>query len=192
MATRSSFSQLRIIGGSWRGRKLAFVPLPGLRPTPDRVRETLFNWLAPVIHGAACLDLFAGSGALGIEAASRGAGRCVLIERDTRAVRMLREQIDRLGGGQIEVIEADALLWLAAAPRPFDIVFVDPPFRAGLLPECIRLLESRGWLTNDAWVYLETAKDTQPDLPANWLPYRERCAGQVSYRLIRRSAAAAT
>lgn len=187
MGARTTQGQIRIIGGSWRGRKLAFAPLPGLRPTPDRVRETLFNWLAPVVRGAHCLDLFAGSGALGLEAASRGAARCVLVERDAQAAAMLREQVSRLGAGQVQVVEADALRWLATASQPFDIVFLDPPFGAGLLPACIELLEGRGWLAAEAWIYLETAHATQPALPDYWAVHRDKRAGQVRYRLVRRS-----
>ena len=187
MKTGTTHSQLRIIGGSWRGRKLAFTAQPGLRPTPDRVRETLFNWLAPVIRGARCLDLFAGSGALGIEAASRGAAVCVLVEQDARAVRMLREQVERLGARQVQVIEADALNWLSTTAQPFDIVFLDPPFRSDLLPQCIRRLESGGWLAPEAWIYLEAGGGTTPELPGNWELYRDKRAGQVSYRLVRRS-----
>jgi 16S rRNA (guanine966-N2)-methyltransferase len=188
MKSKPTHSQLRIIGGSWRGRKLAFAALPGLRPTPGRVRETLFNWLAPVIRGARCLDLFAGSGALGLEAASRGAGWCVLIERDVRAVRVLREQVARLGAQQVQVIEADALDWLTAGAQPFDIVFLDPPFHSGLLPDCVRQLECGGWLAPAAWIYLEAEPAVQLALPDNWEMYRERRAGQVSYRLVRRRA----
>jgi 16S rRNA (guanine966-N2)-methyltransferase len=188
MKTKQTAGHQRIIGGSWRGRKLAFAPLPGLRPTPDRVRETLFNWLAPVIQGAHCLDLFAGSGALGFEAASRGAARCLLIERDTRAVRILREQVDRLDARLVQVVEADALHWLSGASQPFDIVFLDPPFRAGLLPDCIRLLENGGWLAPLAWIYLEAERGMPLELPERWELYRDRHAGQVSYRLVRRSA----
>ncbi|MGB5475363.1 MAG: 16S rRNA (guanine(966)-N(2))-methyltransferase RsmD [Gammaproteobacteria bacterium] len=188
MSPKSTQGQLRIIGGSWRGRKLAFAPIPGLRPTPDRVRETLFNWLAPVIRGARCLDLFAGSGALGIEAASRGAAECVLVEHDAQAVRVLREQVGRLDATQVRVVEADALHWLCLDPQPFDIVFLDPPFSAGLLPECMRLLEARGWLAPETWIYLEAGAAEAPELPDNWELYRDRRAGQVSYRLVRRSA----
>jgi 16S rRNA (guanine966-N2)-methyltransferase len=187
MDAKPTLSQLRVIGGCWRGRKLAFAPLPGLRPTPDRVRETLFNWLAPVIHGARCLDLFAGSGALGLEAASRGAQECVLVERDAEAVRVLGEQVSRLGAVQVQVVGADAVHWLYGVARPFDIVFLDPPFRAGPLQECIDLLETRGWLAPVAWIYLETGHDTQPELPASWELYRDRRAGQVRYRLVRRA-----
>lgn len=187
MRAHSTYSQLRIIGGSWRGRKLVFATLPGLRPTPDRVRETLFNWLAPVIRGARCLDLFAGSGALGFEAASRGAAHCVLVERDARAVQVLREQVSRLGARQMQVVEADAPAWLSVAPQPFDIVFLDPPYRAGLLPECVDLLEGSGWLAPEAWIYLETGRGTPLELPENWELYRNNRAGQVSYQLVRRS-----
>jgi 16S rRNA (guanine966-N2)-methyltransferase len=190
MKTMPTQSHLRIIGGSWRGRKLAFAPLPGLRPTPDRVRETLFNWLAPVIRGARCLDLYAGSGALGIEAASRGAARCVLVERDARVVRVLREQVNRIGASQVQVIEADVLTWLSGASHAFDIVFLDPPFRTGLLPGCIQLLESGGWLAAVAWVYLEAEHAVQLELPENWELYRDRRAGQVGYRLVRRRSTA--
>jgi len=188
MKSKPTHSQLRIIGGRWRGRKLAFAPQPGLRPTPDRVRETLFNWLAPVIRGARCLDLFAGSGALGFEAASRGASRCVLIERDAQVVHMLCEQVNRIGAQQVQVIEADAPEWLSAEAQPFDIVFLDPPFQAGLLPDCMRLLEGGGWLAPQAWIYLESGPDLQPVMPEHWEMYRQRRAGQVSYRLVRRRA----
>jgi len=186
MKTKPTRGQLRIIGGSWRGRKLAFAPLPGLRPTPDRVRETLFNWLAEVIRGARCLDLFAGSGALGIEAASRGAALCVLVEQDRQAARVLREQVSRFGARQVQVVEADALNWLSAASQPFDIVFLDPPFHAGLLQDCVRLLENGGWLAPQAWIYLEAEHAAQLGLPDNWELYRDKRAGQVSYRLVRR------
>ena len=179
-------NQLRIIGGAWRGRKLAFAPLPGLRPTPNRVRETLFNWLAPVIRDARCLDLFAGSGALGLEAASRGAARCVLVEREHAVVQVLREQVARLKAEQIEVIEADVPSWLTLGAAPFDIVFLDPPFRQGLLQECIERLEQNGWLADSAWVYVESERGLELALPERWEWYREKQAGQVSYRLARR------
>jgi len=188
MKTKPTHGQLRIIGGSWRGRKLAFASIPGLRPTPDRVRETLFNWLADVIRGARCLDLFAGSGALGIEAASRGAALCVLVEQDRQAVRVLREQVSRIGAQQVQVVEADAQNWLSTASQTFDIVFLDPPFHAGLLQGCMRLLESGGWLAPEAWIYLEAEHAAQLELPDNWELYRVKRAGQVSYRLVRRNA----
>jgi 16S rRNA (guanine966-N2)-methyltransferase len=184
-------SQLRIIGGAWRGRKIEFATVPGLRPTPNRVRETLFNWLAPVIRDSRCLDLFAGSGALGLEAASRGAGQCVLVERDGAVARQLHAEAARLGAGQVEIISADALRWLAGAARPFDIVFLDPPFHSELLQGCIDRLEQGGWLADEAWIYVESAAGSELSLPGNWSWYRDKRAGQVSYRLAVRQCAPA-
>ncbi len=186
MKQQPAQSQLRIIGGAWRGRKLAFAPVPGLRPTPNRVRETLFNWLMPVIRGARCLDLFAGSGALGLEAASRGASHCVLVEQQQPVVQTLREQVARLKAGQVEVVEADVLNWLSQGATPFDIVFLDPPFQQGLLQECIERLEQNGWLADSAWIYLEAERGLEVTLPEHWEWYRDKQAGQVSYRLARR------
>ncbi|MFZ1575209.1 MAG: 16S rRNA (guanine(966)-N(2))-methyltransferase RsmD, partial [Chromatiaceae bacterium] len=129
--------RLRIVGGEWRGRRLPVLDQPGLRPTPDRVRETLFNWLAPLIRGAWCLDLFAGSGALGFEAASRGADRVVMIEKLANVARVLHENKLLLDARQIEVIHTDAGPWLAGQAEPFNLVFLDPPFAEDLLgPSC--------------------------------------------------------
>jgi len=186
MKSNKASNQLRIIAGTWRGRKLVFPPVPGLRPTPDRVRETLFNWLDPVIGGQRCLDLFAGSGALGIEAASRGAAAVVLVEDHPRVVETLREQLQLLNASQVEVVQADAGLFLSATPRAFDIVFLDPPFDGGRLPECIHQLETRGWLAAEAWVYLEAEHGLALDLPENWALHRSKQAGQVDYHLARR------
>jgi 16S rRNA (guanine966-N2)-methyltransferase len=180
-------NRVRIISGSWRGRKLAFPPVPGLRPTPDRVRETLFNWLDPVIRGRHCLDLFAGSGALGIEAASRGAAQVVLVENQPRVVEGLREQLALLNATQVEVVQADVERYLSGPPRPFDIVFLDPPFREGRLPECMRSLEAGGWLAAQAWIYLEGEHGLVPHLPDNWTLHRSKHAGQVDYHLARRA-----
>jgi 16S rRNA (guanine966-N2)-methyltransferase len=179
-------NQLRIIGGDWRGRKLAFAPLPGLRPTPDRVRETLFNWLAPVIRNARCLDLYAGSGALGLEAASRGAAEVVLVDHAAQVVASLREQIATLKAARVQVVQTDVLMWLRGKAEPFDIVFLDPPFREQLLPGAIGLLEEAGWLADNAWIYIEAEKGLQLELPPNWEIYREKQAGQVGYQLIQR------
>jgi 16S rRNA (guanine966-N2)-methyltransferase len=179
-------NQLRIIGGAWRGRKLAFAPVPGLRPTPNRVRETLFNWLAPVIRDARCLDLFAGSGALGLEAASRGASHCVLVEQQHAVAQTLREQLGKLSAEHVEVIEAEVLNWLSRGAVPFDIVFLDPPFQLGLLQESIERLEQNGWLADSAWVYIESERGLELTLPKRWEWYRDKQAGQVSYRLARR------
>jgi 16S rRNA (guanine966-N2)-methyltransferase len=177
-------SQLRIIGGSHRSRRLSFPELDGLRPTGDRVRETLFNWLQPLLPGAACLDLFAGSGALGFEAASRGAGRVVLVERAPLALRHLRENAAALGMPQVEIVAAEALEWLRGAPQPFDLVFLDPPFAAGLLEGCCLSLQEGGWLKPQARVYLEwDAAQARPQPPAPWAMLREKRAGQVAFAL---------
>lgn len=193
-AAPSGSGVLRIIGGDWRGRKLRFPPLPGLRPSPDRVRETLFNWLAPTLPGAHCLDLFAGSGALGLEALSRGAASCWFVDSAGAACRQIEEHLALLGADGGRVANADSLRWLQQRPAAlpaFDVVFLDPPFRQGLLGECCALLEERGWLAPQALIYLESGSDeTLPALPPNWLAHRDKRAGQVAYRLFRRTGAA--
>jgi 16S rRNA (guanine966-N2)-methyltransferase len=177
-------SQVRIIGGSHRSRRVGFPELEGLRPTGDRVRETLFNWLLPVLPGAACLDLFAGSGVLGFEAASRGAGRVVLVERAPPALLRLRENARLLELPQVEVVAADALEWLRGPPQLFDLVFLDPPFAAGLLDRCCLALHQGGWLKPGARVYLEwDAGQEAPQPPTGWSPLREKRAGQVAFAL---------
>ena len=186
MNSNQAHNRLRIIGGTWRGRKLVFPTVPGLRPTPDRVRETLFNWLEPVIRGQRCLDLFAGSGALGIEAASRGAAEVVLVDEHPRVAESLREQLLLLNAVQAQVVQADVGSYLSATPRAFDIVFLDPPFRQGLLSGCMNQLETHGWLAAQAWIYLEAEHGLVPDLPANWTLHRSKQAGQVDYHLVRR------
>lgn len=166
------------------------MPGRGLRPTPDRVRETLFNWLQGEIHGARCLDLFAGSGALGLEAVSRGAGALLAVEQNRSAAQRLRDNVALLGEqGVVEVRQAEALRLLADSPAaPFDIVFLDPPFADGLLVEASRLLDANNWLSDRAWIYLEQdAGQDWPPLPAAWQPHREGKAGQSAHRLLRRS-----
>jgi len=187
MKSTSNRNQLRIIGGAWRGRRLAFPPVPGLRPTPDRVRETLFNWLAPTLVGARCLDLFAGSGALGLEAASRGAAQVVLVDSDRQVTAALREHAVRLQAGEtVEVVQADALTFLDGPARPFDVVFLDPPFSRGLLAPCIARLEAGGWLADDGYLYLEAERHlAEPPLPTGWEIVRSKTAGQVGYHLAR-------
>lgn len=177
---------LRIIGGEWRGRKLPFPSLPGLRPTPDRVRETLFNWLAAVVPGARCLDLFAGSGALGLEALSRGASSATWIDSSRLAADTLKNNLKTLQADG-NVVQASALDWLQQAPNTdFDIVFLDPPFGQGLVAQILALIESSSILASEAWVYIEMAQDEPlPEVPANWTLYRNKQAGQVSYRLFR-------
>lgn len=177
---------LRIIAGRWRGRRLPLADVLGLRPTPDRIRETLFNWLGARVAGARCLDLFAGSGALGLEALSRGAAAVTLVERDRVAASRLRANLTALGADRCELRQADALVFLQAAPEPFDIVFLDPPFRQGLLARCIAELE-RGWLGDEADVYLEAEQELgAPVVPEGWRMRRNGRAGQVGYFLARR------
>jgi 16S rRNA (guanine966-N2)-methyltransferase len=165
----------------------AFAPVPGLRPTPDRVRETLFNWLSPVIAGTRCLDLFAGSGALGLEAASRGAGEVVLVDSHSTVTDTLRQQLQQLDAGRVRVVQADAGDYLRGQAQPYDIVFLDPPFREGRLNGIMRQLEDGGWLSSDAWVYLEAERQQQLELPPTWTVHRRKTAGQVAYYLVRRS-----
>lgn len=180
-------SPLRIIGGQWRSRRLEFPDLPGLRPTPNRVRETLFNWLAPRLPGARCLDLFAGSGALGIEALSRGASEVVFVEHHPLAIRALRANLARLKAEGARVEPGDALAWLRQPGTPFEIVLLDPPFGQGLLEPVCAALEAGGWLAETAWIYLEAETESPPlALPAPWKPYREKTAGAVAYCLARR------
>jgi 16S rRNA (guanine966-N2)-methyltransferase len=183
MTSRQTANQVRIIAGTWRGRRLSFAPVPGLRPTPDRVRETLFNWLAPVIRGARCLDLYAGSGALGLEAASRGAAEVVLVDNDRQVVAALGRQLETLGAHQVRVVQAEVLEWLFGPSSTFDIVFLDPPFRRGMLHPCIQQLAGRGWLSDQARVYIEAEKGLVPELPENWELLRSKAAGQVGYHL---------
>jgi 16S rRNA (guanine966-N2)-methyltransferase len=179
-------NQFRIIGGRYRGRKLRFPDLPGLRPTPDRVRETLFNWLMPVLPGARCLDLFAGSGALGFEALSRGAAAVTFVEREPQAVKMLRDNLALLQVDGGEVVQADALAFLAGPARPHDIVFLDPPYQSDLLPPCLERLAAGDWLAPGARLYVETpARTDLPPLPAGWSVHRSKRAGGVGYHLIR-------
>lgn len=183
-------NQVRIIGGRHRGRRLAFVPGRGLRPTPDRVRETLFNWLQAEVRGARCLDLFAGSGALGIEALSRGAAYLTAVEQHRAAAQRLRENITLLREDvAAEVVQVDALRWLGRpAGQPYDIVFLDPPFADGLLPTVFERLEQHDHLAADALVYVEQdARHAWPELPAAWKLHRESSAGQSAQRLLRRS-----
>ncbi|WP_321840849.1 16S rRNA (guanine(966)-N(2))-methyltransferase RsmD [Paraburkholderia bannensis] len=180
---------IRIIGGDWKRTPLPVLNLDGLRPTPDRVRETLFNWLGQRLDGLRCLDLFAGSGALGFEAASRGAARVVMVERSGRAVAQLRANQQRLGARTIEIAEADALRLAAnLAPGSFDVVFLDPPFGDGaLLARSIEL--AAPLVAADGWLYVESGEPvdpaTQPAL-AGWTVVREGKAGAVRYHLLQR------
>ncbi len=182
---------LRIVAGELRGSRIEVVDAPGLRPTGDRVRETLFNWLAPVITGARCLDLYAGSGALGIEAISRGAAHCTFVERDRALAKRIEDTLSRLHVAErARVACADARGWLDREATPHDLVFLDPPFEAGLWEEAAARLEQGGWLAPSAWIYVETPLDAHPLLPASWQEHRAGHAGQVRYTLHRRLPAA--
>lgn len=175
---------MRIIGGAWRGRLVTFADQSGLRPTPDRVRETLFNWLQGWIVGAHCLDLFAGSGVLGLEAVSRGAARVVMVDRQLAVAHHLRAQVLSLGATQVEVLCSDALDVLATIQASFDIVFVDPPYGQGLLPQALGHLAQRPLLTPHALVYFEfAAAEPMPPLAAHWRLLHIKRAGQVAYAL---------
>ncbi|QLK59485.1 16S rRNA (guanine(966)-N(2))-methyltransferase [Enterobacteriaceae bacterium Kacie_13] len=179
--------QIRIIGGLWRGRKLPVPHSPGLRPTTDRVRETLFNWLAPVLQGAHCLDCFAGSGALGLEALSRYAASATLLEFERQVAQQLEKNLALLNAKDAKVFNVNTLNWLAKAGSAFDVVFLDPPFRKGILQDTLNLLEQNQWLADEAWIYVETeAEHDTLDVPASWRLHREKVAGQVAYRLYHR------
>jgi len=178
--------QLRIIGGRWRGTRLHFPAVEAIRPTPDRVRETLFNWLAPVIGGARCLDLFAGSGALGLEALSRGAREVVFVDRDPRIGAYLRDTLARLKSGDGKVLAGEAIRCLDELEGAFDVVFLDPPFGAGLLPPLLAKLALPGRLSPGAFIYIESeAEAGQPALPPGWILHRTGQAGKVGYHLAR-------
>lgn len=177
--------RLRIVAGKWRRRLLPVVEAEGLRPTSERVRETLFNWLAPVIDGARCLDLCAGTGALGFEALSRGAGSVTFVESSRAAAAGIERAAATLGADTAVIRRDDALRFVAAAPPlRYDVVFIDPPYAADLQPELCRLLAARGWLADDALVYLEQARSKgDPVLPAGWRAIRDKTAGEVRYLL---------
>ncbi|ABU79452.1 16S rRNA (guanine(966)-N(2))-methyltransferase [Cronobacter sakazakii] len=182
--TSSGSGQIRIIGGQWRGRKLPVPDSPGLRPTTDRVRETLFNWLAPYLVGARCLDCFAGSGALGLEALSRYAADATLLEMERGVAQQLQKNLATLKSSAAKVVNTNTLNFLNQTGEPHDIVFVDPPFRKGLLEETLNLLETRGWLAPQALIYVESeVENGLPPVPASWQLHREKVAGQVAYRL---------
>ena len=185
----TSAGVVRIIGGRWRGSKLPVGDVAGLRPTPDRVRETLFNWLQPRLQGARVVDLFAGTGALGLEAASRGAGTVVLVERDPALAAGLRACALRLAGPDpapaLEIVCDDALHWLRQAPNVrFDIAFLDPPFAAALWLPALGVLAP--WLADDAWLYLESPSAAAPIAADGWIRHREGCTRDVRYALYRR------
>jgi 16S rRNA (guanine966-N2)-methyltransferase len=186
---KSSYpGRLRIIGGRWRGRRLSVPESEGLRPTPDRVRETLFNWLQPYLAGAGCLDLFAGTGALCLEALSRGAGRVVMVEQAAPVAERLRQTLEMLDAENATVVRTDAVEYLGQAPEAFDIIFLDPPFRSDLVARCAGLIETRGWIKPGGLVYIEAPSRIKSlPLPATWELIRSKEAGQVGYHLAKKT-----
>ena len=182
-------NQLRIIGGEWRGRKLRFPDVPNLRPTPDRVRETIFNWLMPVVHGARCLDLFAGSGALGLEALSRGAAFTTFVDSHKKATQALQGHLDLLNASdKAEVFQMDSIKFLNNTAHAYNLIFLDPPYHLDFMEKVVPLLEENNWLTEDAMLYLEIEKrQSLPELPVNWHKLKEKTAGEVSYFLFQRN-----
>lgn len=180
---------LRIIGGQWRRRVLYFPDLPDLRPTHDRLRETLFNWLTPYIRGASCLDLFAGSGALGFEALSRGAKRVSFVDKEPAIIRYLKEntKVFEVSGEQIEIIQGRCLVdELTLSFDPYDIVFLDPPYRNKQLPELMQRLESSGCLSKAALVYLEMEKQSEPLVFSGWRALKAGHTARIAYYLFER------
>jgi len=179
---------VRIIGGQFRGRKLKVPDEPDLRPTPDRVRETLFNWLASSMHGAYCLDMFSGSGVLGFEALSRGAAQVVMVDHSLAVVKLLQEELKLFKTENVEVYQAKAPSGIRHPVKKFDIVFLDPPFQQDLLlPSCF-YLEENDLLAKGAYIYLETQQHLEEkDLPLGWQLLKSKKAGQVSYYLARKS-----
>lgn len=180
-------NSVRIIAGAWRGRRIHFPDMPALRPTPDRVRETLFNWLQHSITDARVLDLFAGSGALGLEALSRGAREAVFVEQFPAAARPLQEQLLRFGAAaKSRVLEMGAARFLRTSGAPFDIAFLDPPFGTNALAEYIPLLDTGDWLKLGSLVYLENERAAGvPALPGRWELLKSKSAGEVGYHLVR-------
>lgn len=182
MSTRR-LGELRIIGGQWRSRLVEFSAEDGVRPTPDRVRQTVFDWLAPRIEGAQCLDLFAGSGALGLEALSRGAGFVRFIETGREQVAKITAAIAKLGAGErAEVRRLDAMTELSRPHEKFDVVFLDPPYESGLLARALPLLPAL--LKPEARVYLEWPGEARPELPSGFVWQRDKSAGRVSFGLV--------
>jgi 16S rRNA (guanine966-N2)-methyltransferase len=188
---KAPFGQVRIIAGDWRGSKLPVESFPGLRPTSDRVRETLFNWLQSHIGGKRVLDCFAGTGALGFEAASRGAAEVVLLEKVPALANSLRETAARLKAANMKIETSDSFSWLRQpASQQFGLVFIDPPFGTDYAQQILPLISP--WLADSAWVYVETGRSTLIEVPNTYQLYREGSTREVWYRLFRHENAAST
>jgi 16S rRNA (guanine966-N2)-methyltransferase len=181
---KKTTSRLRIIGGKWRSRMLPIADVEGLRPTTDRVRETVFNWLQPYLYGAKVLDVFAGSGVLGFEALSREAASATLIEKNKYAAKNLTENANTLKAENAVIWQTDALAWLASCTQSFNVIFLDPPFNKGLLPNCINLIHEHNLIEDNGWVYIESESDLSDlPIPRHWHLFREKKAGMVVLRL---------
>jgi len=184
--SRAAQNCLRIIAGQWRGRKLDFAKVDAIRPTPDRVRETLFNWLAPVIRNSHCLDLFAGSGALGFEALSRGAASVLMCDSNKLIINKLKQHASLLQTDAANFLQQDALEVLRQNKLKFDVIFLDPPFNTELLEECFSLITAGNCLNEEALIYVEaSSRQTLPPLPTTWTLYRNKKAGDVAYYLFK-------
>ena len=177
--------KLRIVGGEWRSRQLSIANVEGLRPTPDRIRETLYNWLTGWVAGARCLDAFSGTGALGLEALSRGASHVTFVEFSPIAAKQLKENLQLLKCTNCEVIQADANQWLSQkATQPYNLIFLDPPFHKGMVAPICEQLHVNGYLAENALVYIESEVGLgMPDVPSCWAVMKEKTAGQVTCRL---------
>lgn len=180
-------NKVKIIAGEWRGRNISFPDVEGLRPTPARVRETLFNWLQYDVLGSRCLDLYSGSGALGVEAASRGAKEVVQVDSNAQVCRQLKANTELLSASTIKIVQNDVFRYLSGDAQPFGVVFLDPPFGKGLAIQSLNWLEDKGWLASGAKIYIEVEKHLSlADVPANWTLLKSKKAGAVSYCLFER------
>ncbi|WWO98564.1 MAG: 16S rRNA (guanine(966)-N(2))-methyltransferase RsmD [Candidatus Dasytiphilus stammeri] len=185
---KRSINKIRIIGGNLRGRKITFTTSATLRPTSNRIRETLFNWLGLYLKTVHCLDCYAGTGALSIEALSRDAATATLLESKTSVVTQIKKNLLRLGIKNGHVIHTNTLKWLSTYKKKFNLIFIDPPFNSQLINPTIRLLENKGWLMEESWIYIETPvqRNYVFEIPSNWYFYRGKIAGKVSYYLYKR------
>lgn len=180
-------NKIKIIGGQWRSRNIIFVDSPGLRPTPGRVRETLFNWLQYDVAGSCCLDLYAGSGALGFEAASRGAKSVLQVEENALVCQHLKKNAVALAAQQIKLVQSEVFRFLASNSEPYDLVFIDPPFGKNLAVQTCQWLEDKGWLSAQAKIYVEVERNLSlQGMPEHWILLKHKTAGEVSYYLFER------